>query len=383
MNSTRRNFTFGLGALGLAACTTGGGALGPVAGSGGGSSLPDDLRPVPNGAYDAWVASFRDRAAGQGISPSTLSAGFRGAGYLPGVVTRDRNQTEFSRTLEDYLAIAASDERVSKGRAAFARHRSTLAAIESRYGVAPEIVTAVWGLESFYGERRGNVPVISSTSTLAFDGRRGAFFEKQLLAALKIIQNGDTTAQNMTGSWAGAMGHTQFIPTSYEAFAVDFTGDGRRDIWSDDPTDSLASTAAYLQRNGWTRGTRWGGEVGNGAPAGRALQPQPGGPTFNVTSNFNVIKRYNNSDSYAIGVGHLADRIAGGGPIRGNFPPDKYGLTKDQRIQLQKRLTAKGFDTDGADGVIGPNSRKAIAAYQSSIGRAATGDPSVDLLQTL
>lgn len=382
MVSTRRTFTFGLGALGLTACTTGGGALGPVASSGAGG-LPDDLRPVSNGAYDAWVTAFRSRAAGQGISPATLSAGFRGAGYLPGVVTRDRNQTEFSRTLEDYLAIAASDERVSKGRAAFARHRSTLAAIESRYGVAPEIVTAVWGLESFYGERRGNVPVISSTSTLAFDGRRGAFFEKQLLAALKIIQNGDTSAQNMTGSWAGAMGHTQFIPTSYEAFAVDFTGDGRRDIWSDDPTDSLASTAAYLQRNGWTRGTRWGGEVGNGAPAGRALQPQPGGPTFNVTSNFNVIKRYNNSDSYAIGVGHLADRIAGGGPIRGSFPPDKFGLTKDQRIQLQQRLTAKGFDTDGADGVIGPNSRKAIAAYQSSIGRAATGDPSVDLLQTL
>jgi lytic murein transglycosylase len=383
MKNTRRAFTFGLGALGLTACTTGGGALGPTAGSTGSSGLPADLRPVPNAGYDAWVAAFRTRASGQGISVSTLNAGFRGAGYLPGVVTRDRNQTEFSRTLEDYLAIAASDERVSKGRAAFAQHRSTLSAIEGKYGVPAEIVTAVWGLESFYGERRGNVPVVSSTSTLAFDGRRGAFFEKQLIAALKIVQNGDTSAAAMTGSWAGAMGHTQFIPTSYQAFAVDFTGDGRRDIWSNDPTDSLASTAAYLQRNGWSRGTRWGGELGNGAPAGTTIQPQPGGPKFNVTSNFRVIKRYNNSDSYAIGVGHLADRIIGGGPIKGSFPPDKYGLTKDQRTQLQKRLTAKGFDTDGSDGVIGPNSRNAIAAYQTSIGQAPTGDPSVALLQTL
>ena len=158
---------------------------------------------------------------------------------------------------------------------------------------------------------------------------------------------GDIPASRMTGSWAGAMGHTQFIPTSYLAFAVDFTGDGRRDIWSDDPTDALASTAAYLQRNGWTRGLRWGGEVGNGAPQGAVIQPQAGGPQFSTTSNFRVIKRYNNSDSYAIGVGHLADRIAGGGPLRGSFPPDQYGLTKDDRIALQERLTAQGFDTGG------------------------------------
>ena len=186
--------------------------------------MPDDLRPVPNAGYDAWVAAFKGRASAQGISGNTLAQGFRGAGYLPGVVKRDRNQTEFSRSLEDYLAIAASDERVSKGRAAFARHRSTLSAIENRYGVAAEIVAAVWGLESYFGERRGNVLVVSATSTLAFDGRRGAFFEKQLIAALKILQNGDISADRLTGSWAGAIGHTQFISTSYQAFPVDFTG---------------------------------------------------------------------------------------------------------------------------------------------------------------
>ncbi|RII37914.1 lytic murein transglycosylase [Pseudooceanicola sediminis] len=381
MNLSRRTFGFGLTALGLSACS---GAGGPVMrGSNASAELADDLRPVPNAGYTAWVAAFRSRAGAQGISDATLSRAFRHAGYLPGVVTRDRNQTEFTRTLEDYLSIAASDERVAKGRAAFARHRSTLTALEAKYGVDAEIIAAIWGLESFYGERRGNVPVISSTSTLAYDGRRGAFFEKQLIAALRIVQNGDIDADHMTGSWAGAMGHTQFIPTSYQSFAVDFTGDGRRDIWSDDPTDALASTAAYLARNGWTRGARWGGEVGNGAPGGDIIQPQPGGPRFAVTGNFRAIKRYNNSDSYAIGVGHLADRIGGAGPLRASFPPDAYGLTKDDRIALQQRLTARGFDTGGTDGVIGPKSREAISAYQSSRGLPASGDPSRALLTSL
>jgi membrane-bound lytic murein transglycosylase B len=203
------------------------------------------------------------------------------------------------------------------------------------------------------------------------------------MAALRILQNGDIPADQMTGSWVGAMGHTQFIPTSYEAFAVDFTGDGRRDIWSEDPTDSLASTAAYLAKNGWARGIKWGTEVGNSALEGTILQPQPGGPRFSVTRNFRAIKRYNNSDAYAIGVGHLADRIGGAGPLRASFPPDANGLTKDDRISLQQRLTANGFDTGGADGVIGPNSEKAISAFQASRGLAVTGTPSRALLAML
>ncbi len=381
MTLSRRTFSLGLGALSLSAC--GGAPLSGAGASAGAGGLPDDLRPVPNPGYDAWVASFRARAPSSGISQATLSEAFRGTGFLPGCVKRDRNQTEFKRSLEDYLAIAASDERVSKGRAAFARHRGTLETLEGQYGVPAEITCAIWGLESFFGERRGDVPVVSATSTLAFDGRRGAFFEKQLVAALKIVQNGDIPAARMTGSWAGAMGHTQFIPTSYQAFAVDFNGDGRRDIWSEDPTDSLASTAAYLQRNGWTRGLRWGGEVGNGAPKGSIIQPQPGGPRFAVTSNFGAIKRYNNSDAYAVGVGHLADRIGGAGPLRASFPPDENGLTKDDRIALQQRLTARGFDTGGSDGVIGPNSEKAIRAYQASQGLPVTGTPSQALLAQL
>lgn len=385
MSISRRHFTISLAALGLAACNAPGNAVNLAPRSDG--ALPPDLQPAQNSSYDAWVTAFRSRATAQGISDATLRRAFSGTGYLPGVVKRDRNQTEFSRSLEDYLAIAASEERISKGRAAFARHRDTLRQVEARYGVAAEVVTAVWGLESFYGERRGNVPVISATSTLAFDGRRGAFFEKQLVAALKILERGDVSAAGLTGSWAGAMGHTQFIPTSYQAFAVDFNGDGRRDIWSDDPTDSLASTAAYLAKSGWATGQKWGAEMGTPAASSATpvsiLQPDAGGPRFAVFNNFRAIKRYNNSDNYAIGVGHLSDRIAGGGPLQSKFGPDRYGMTIDDRKALQERLTARGFDTDGTDGVIGPNSRKAITAYQQSAGLPATGDPSLALLQSL
>ena len=376
MHLNRRQFALSVAALPLAACAPSS-PQAPVRRAG----VPDGMRPVANAGYTNWVAGFRARATSQGFSNALLDRAFRGTGFLPGVVERDRNQTEFKRSLEDYLSIAVSDERVAKGRAAYARHRSTLTALEREYGVDTHIIAAIWGLESFYGERRGDIPVISSTSTLAYDGRRGTFFEKQLIAALKILDRGQVAPQNFTGSWAGAMGHTQFIPTSYLAFAVDFTGDGRADIWSEDPTDALASTAAYLARNGWQRGLRWGAEAGPDASG--TIQPQPGGPRFTTTANFRAIKRYNNSDAYAIGVGHLADRIAGGGPLRADFPPDSYGFTKDDRIALQRGLTARGFDAGGADGVFGDKTRSAISAFQRSQGLPVTGEPSLDLLRRL
>ncbi|MAY87775.1 MAG: peptidoglycan-binding protein [Pseudooceanicola sp.] len=379
---TKRAFLGGVACAALAGCGGGAGQIGaPGAGSG------TSYRPTQNAGFDSWLAGFRQRAASSGISDSTIARAFRGAGYLPDVVERDRNQTEFKRSLEDYLAIAASDERVSKGRAALARHGNVLSRIESQYGVPAHVVTAVWGLESYYGERRGDVPVISALATLAFDGRRGSFFESQLIAALRILENGDITPERMTGSWAGAMGHTQFIPTSYLSYAVDFTGDGRRDIWSEDPTDALASTAAYLNRAGWVRGQPWGGEVGsaaaNSGTPSEILQPQVPGPQFAVFRNFQVIKRYNNSNSYALGVGHLSDRIAGAGPLKAQFGPDANGLTLVDRKRLQQRLTAAGFDTEGADGVIGPKSESAIRAYQRQNGLPETGQPSPGLLARL
>ncbi|QDY70884.1 lytic murein transglycosylase [Qingshengfaniella alkalisoli] len=414
MQFTRRTITLALAAAGLQACSSGASHLSPSSDT----PLDASMRPQANSGYDAWVASFRSRALSSGISTSTVDTAFRGSGYLPGVIERDRNQTEFTRTLEDYLAIAASDKKVSNGRQKLRQYSGVLSRIESRYGVEPQVVVAVWGMESSYGERRGNIPVVSALSTLAYDGRRGSFFESQLIAALRILQNGDTTVANMTGSWAGAMGHTQFIPTSYLAYAVDFTGDGRRDIWSNDPTDSLASTAAYLSRSGWRHGQPWGMEVRlpagfnmgltgrgtkrspsswasmgvrdvNGRPVpdhGQAsiIIPQgTNGPAFMTFDNFTVITRYNNAEKYVIGVGHLSDRITGGPPIQASFPPDQYGLTIEDRKSLQSRLTANGFDTGGADGVVGPDTRAAISGYQQRNGLPVTGEPSRALLTRL
>lgn len=378
----RRAFLSALGASSLIACSGTAQTQRPVARAS--TATPSDLLPVSNPAFSEWVAGFRPRALSRGISASTFDAAFANAGYIPGVITRDRTQIQTRRTLEEYLSIATSDERVGKGRAAFRRHAATLSAIESRYGVEARIVAAIWGMESQFGEKRGQIPVISSTATLAFEGRRGSFYESQLIAALKILERGDTTPAQLTGSWAGAMGHTQFIPTSYESFAVDFIGDGRRDVWGEDPTDALASTAAYLSRNGWRQGLTWGAEAGPGAPAGRMIQPQRGGVSFTVTRNFNVLKTYNNSDFYALGVGLLADRIAGGGPLRGTFPPDANGLTKVDRLTIQRGLAAQGYDIGTIDGVIGAKTEAAISDFQARRGLAVTGTPSrglVDLLQ--
>ena len=413
MQVSRRGFTAGIGALGLSAC------VGGNAGRGGSFSprtAETVMRPVPDAGWDAWVQGFRSRASAKGISATTFERAFREAGFLPEVIERDRNQTEFKRSLEDYLAIAASDERVSRGRAALSQYGGVLSSIERRYGVEARVVCAIWGLESQYGTRRGNVHVISALSTLGYEGRRGAFFEQQLIAALKILQNGDTSSHDMTGSWAGAMGHTQFIPTTYLAYAVDFTGDGRRDIWADDPTDALASAANYLARSGWTHGQPWGievtrpqglaapgrgvtrsiadwaaagvrsaagGSLPNHGPAALIAPSGAGGPAFLVFRNFNVILRYNNAENYAIGVGHLSDRLAGGAKIRSAFPPDAQGLTLADRQELQRRLTAKGYDTQGSDGVIGSKSRDAISAWQRANGMAVTGEPSLEMLQRL
>ncbi|MEL7088873.1 MAG: lytic murein transglycosylase, partial [Planctomycetota bacterium] len=211
--------------------------------------------------FESWIEDFKARAQSQGISMALLDQSFQGVRYDKDVVRRDRNQSEFTKTIWDYLDSAASDARVRNGRKALEENRAVLAEIEGRYGVPAQIVAAIWGLESAYGAVRGDNNVIEALATLAYDGRRGSFFEEQLIAAFKILQNGDVTARNMTGSWAGAMGHTQFIPTSYLSFAVDFRGDGKRDIWSNDPTDALASTASYLKEAGWITGQPWGMEV--------------------------------------------------------------------------------------------------------------------------
>lgn len=324
--------------------------------------------------FGNWIAGFRSRARAAGISDRTFDAAFAGVQYLPDSIRRDRNQAEFVKPLGEYMATAASDARVTNGRAMVRQYANVLARIEATYQVEPHVVVAVWGMETNYGQRRGDVPLISTLATLAYDGRRGRFFEEQLIAALRILQRGDVAPRNMTGSWAGAMGHTQFIPTSYQAYAVDFTGDGRRDIWADDPSDALASTAAYFRRFNWRRGQPWGvevllplgfdfGQTSRRSPAawaqlgvrgvdgnavrnyGEASLITPtgaGGPAFLIFANYTTISRYNNAQAYIIGVGHLGDRIRGMGPLRTQWPAGERGLTRAERRELQQRLTNAG-----------------------------------------
>lgn len=364
-----------------------------------------------------WIAGFRNRALAKGVSAQVFDRTFARVRYLPEVIKLDRRQSEFTKSTGEYLESAVSATRVTNGRKEARQHNRTLNAIEAHYGVDKNVVAAIWGMESAYGSYRGKTHIPSALATLAYDGRRGSFFEAQLVEVLKILQRGDTTSENMLGSWAGAMGHTQFIPTSYQAYAVDFTGDGRRDIWSDDPTDALASTAAYLNRMGWVRGMPWGAEVtlpagfnftlasgprkmpsewarlgvvparGGSIPdygSARLLLPAGAkGAAFLVFKNFDVIKRYNNSDAYAIGVGHLGDRIDGDGPLRGSWPKGERALKRAERQELQTRLTRAGFSTGGVDGKIGPNTVAAIRGYQRAVGMEPDGHPSVALLTRL
>ncbi|WP_298841060.1 lytic murein transglycosylase [uncultured Roseobacter sp.] len=385
---------------------------------GAGNPEPAVVQVASPAGFDRWVQNFQSRARAQGISNATLQSAFRNVRYDPDVIRRDRNQSEFTKTIWQYLDSAVSDRRIRNGKAALKEHRRTLEAIEKRYGVEKEVVVAVWGLESGYGVFRGSNDVIGSLATLAFDGRRGAFFEEQLIAALKILQNGDTSPRNMTGSWAGAMGHTQFIPTSYLAFAVDFDGDGRRDIWADDPVDALASTAAYLNKSGWKKGQPWGVEVqvprgfdysqanrkitktpaqwarlgvvdmkGRQVPNhGRASLLLPAGAdgvALLIFSNFRSIERYNAADAYVIGVGHLSDRIRGGSAFKADWPADGRALTRAERRELQQRLTRAGFSTQGVDGRIGPNTIAAVRAFQRSRGLTPDGYASLSLLERL
>lgn len=373
---------------------------------------------APNPGFDAWVAQFRPRALAKGITPGTFDRAFRGAYYDPDVIARDRRQAEFSRQIWDYLDSAVSQTRMDNGRAALAQHARTMERIEAHYGVEKEVFTAVWGMESSYGRHRGSTPVIPALATLAYDGRRGAFFEGQLIGALKILQAGDIAPENMLGSWAGAMGHTQFIPTSYLAYAVDFTGDGKRDIWSDDPTDALASAAAYLKKSGWVKGQPWGievklpagfnarlagkdtrksaaewqalgvrtiagGSLPNHGAASILLPAGAQGPALMVFNNFRVILRYNNADSYAIGIGHLSDRLRGKGAFVTPWPRGEEALSEAERIEIQQRLTARGFDTQGADGIIGFNTIEAIRGFQQSVGMRVDGFPNRALLARL
>ncbi len=369
--------------------------------------------------FQRWVQGFKATALSNGISERTFKRAFRGVKLNQRVVALDRKQAEFSRQIWDYLDTATSPKRVKNGKAALKEHRRVMKKIEATYKVDSKIVVAIWGLESSYGFNMGDINIIEALATLAYEGRRSKFGTSQLLTALKIIQRGDITPNRMMGSWAGAMGHTQFIPTSYQAYAQDFTGDGKRDVWDPrNPADALASTANYLKKFGWIHGQPWGIEVklpkgfnyGNASLKVKATgarwtelgvrtvrggkMPNHGkssiflpagsdGPAFAVYKNFFVIKRYNNANSYAMAVGHLGDKIAGGGEFVREWPRGPGALKLKEKIAVQELLNKAGFDLGDPDGIIGPKSIDAISAFQTKYGVPLTGKADQDLLKLL
>jgi membrane-bound lytic murein transglycosylase B len=373
--------------------------------------------------FDAWVRDFWPVAQAEGISRATYESAFRGVSPDPEVLEKARHQAEFVKPLWEYIASAASEKRVANGREMLAQYRPVLDRIEQAFGVDRHILVAIWGLESSYGEALTNPKivkgVIRSLATLAYaDPRRGKFGRQQLIATLKILERGDVSLAGLTGSWAGAMGHTQFIPTTYQAYAVDFDGDGRRNVWTS-PVDALASAANYLRESGWLAGKTWGYEVvlpgnfdyriadddtarplaewarlgvvrvrGEGFPRpdDKAVLLAPAGargPAFLLLRNHFVIKRYNNATAYAIGVGHLADRLRGGGTFVQAWPSSDRPLNAAELAELQEHLARVGLYEGSIDGKIGPRSRAAIRAYQSGRGMVADGFAGLQLLETL
>ncbi|MFI8462503.1 lytic murein transglycosylase [Stutzerimonas stutzeri] len=366
-------------------------------------------------SFSQWREQFRAEALAAGISAATVDQAFAGVQPDPAVIEADRSQPEFTRPVWQYLEGAISPQRVRSGRRLLNEHAATLDQIEARYGVDRETLVAVWGLESSFGQIMGDKSVIRSLATLAHEGRRPAFAKSQLIAALEILQHGDVEPQRMRGSWAGAMGQTQFIPTTYNTHAVDFDGDGKRDIWNSS-ADALASAAHYLQASGWKQGKAWGFEVelpegfdyaladteirkplaewrrlglrnlpGDQEEASASLLLPAGhrGPAFLIMDNFRAILRYNNSSAYALAIGLLAENFQGKGEVSGSWPRGEQPLSRSERLELQERLVAQGFDPGTPDGIIGANTRKAIRGFQQRLGWPADGHPTQELLGRL
>ena len=366
--------------------------------------------------FERWKQAFAAKATAAGISPLTVR-NLNNARLRTNIVGFDRAQPEFTRTPWQYLDGAVSPLRIKNGKAKMQEASSALQAASKRYGVPATVIAAIWGMESNYGSNFGNFSTIDALATLAFEGRRAAWAEKELIAALRIIDNGDIDAAHMIGSWAGAMGHTQFMPSVFLQYAVDADGDGRRDIWGS-MADVAASTANYIASSGWNSSEPWAVEVklpasfdyartelshrqnstawaaegvqnitGQSLPAmaGASIIAPAGarGPAFMVGSNFRAILRYNNSTNYALGVGLLSQQLAGNGGVVAEWPRDLAALSREQTRALQNGLNQRGFSAGSADGVMGPATRAGLRQFQQSQGLVADGYPTVELLQRL
>jgi lytic murein transglycosylase len=369
-------------------------------------------------AFASCLAGLRAEAQAKGVSGATYDA--HTAALAPDMAVIDflDAQPEFVTPIWDYLAALVDAERVADGGAMLAEWAPVLARVEAEYGVDAATVVAVWGVESNFGRNFGSRPLLTSLSTLSCFGRRQSFFRGEFFTTLKIIQDGHVAPERLTGSWAGAFGHTQFMPSTFMRLAVDFDGDGRRDLVDSVP-DALASTANFLKRAGWRSDLPWGFEVSlprgmdvsgagrrnkqsisewaargvtriDGAPmpagatpAGLLLPAGKDGPAFLVTRNFDALYSYNAAESYGLAIAHLSDRLRGGAPFATPWPTDDPGLSRAERRELQQLLIARGHDIGEADGMIGARTREALKLEQAALGLAADGRAGQRVLQAL
>jgi membrane-bound lytic murein transglycosylase B len=408
-----------------AGCSTAGGEPMPNPGASG-AAAPAETAPAAPPVdpvmeqldFESWLANFRVEARAAGISAATVDRSLTRLRILPDVLKADGSQPEFVRPVWSYLDGALNDARINKGREQLNAQQVLLGGVSRDYGVPPETIVAIWAMESNFGGNIGSYNVVEALATLAWHGRRAAFAREQLLAALRIIDQGDAAPDRLIGSWAGAMGQTQFMPTTFAGHAVDRDGDGRRDLWTSLP-DIFASTAGYLRDVGWKAGEPWGSEVV--LPAGfdyeqaeltvrkpvaewrrlgvvqavgtRPLPDQADasillpagyrGAAFLVLNNFRSILRYNNSSSYGLAVAYLSDRIAGLPGIQGGWPREERSLSRDERVEMQNLLAGRGHAAGAADGIIGANTRGAIRAFQKTQNLPADGFASSTLLDRL
>lgn len=383
------------------------------------NQLPDISASVQlnEEAFPVCLARLQARARTEGLSETTINSTIANLQFVPRVIELDQQQPEFSQTFDNYFSKRATEWRVNEGRRLLQKHQVLLDKLAQEYGVPPQYILSFWGLETNYGSYKGKMSVLNSLATLACEPRRSNYFTIELMQALKLKEKYQFDDDTMVGSWAGAMGHTQFMPSAYAKYAVDADGDGKADLWNS-TTDALTSAANFLQHLGWQRNQRWGREVllpknysynylgakqplplsqwaalnvtqANGQPlpivdiqAALYLPAGHTGPAFLGYENFNVIMRWNRSEFYAITVGHLADRI-NGGPALTVSPPEQPRLSREQVKQLQAKLNEAGFDVGKPDGVLGRNSTAGIQAFQRSRNMIADGFPSPEVFTAL
>ena len=387
-------------------------------GASGDPSMSADAIRAAAANFHGCLAGLWPQAARRGVSRRVFDT--YTAGLTPDLHIMDLldAQPEFTKAIWDYLDVLVTDARIAQGRALLARYVRVFDAVERAYGVDRYTIAAIWGVETNYGTLAGHKPVLQSTATLACIGRRQRYFRDEFLDTLEILQRGDIPASRLAGSWAGAFGPTQFMPSAFLRYAVDFDGDGRRDVISSVP-DLVASTANNLKKDGWVPGETWGYEVvvpatldfrlvgrahamslgdwqraGVYRPQGRPF-PHPDekawllvpagiqGPGFLMLHNFHVIMRYNPAEAYALAIGHLADRLRGGGPFVQAWPRYERVLSRAERLQLQEELDRHGFDVGEPDGRFGSRTREAVRAFQARIGRVPDGFATAGLLKQL